>query len=133
LFLLAAAPAFAQVDRMYFSGAGGFAITPDGTTGDVFGEVGVRIAPNLFVFGDLGRFRNLQPSQLQPAINDETITLLNSGLTVTGAAHAPAWYAMGGVRMQVPIAVDVGYRLSHVAVDLPLNAQSVTFGLVVGR
>jgi hypothetical protein len=197
---------------MYFSGAGGFAVTPDGTTGTISGEVGMRLAPNLFIFGNLGQFHNLQPSQLQPAIDDETMTLLNTGLAVTGTARAPAWYTSGGVRYNVPsgmflpgvtpyvfgglglarmtptaqftytsgtlagatpspgddvtgqlisngdftqpassnalmlsagggidvplaprVAVEVGYRFSRIALDLPINAQSIVFGLVVGR
>jgi len=60
LVVLAAAPSMAQTERGYVSGAGGFAASPDTTSGDVQGEVGVRVAPHLMVFGDVGRFRNVQ-------------------------------------------------------------------------
>jgi opacity protein-like surface antigen len=169
------------------------------------GEVGYRVAPNLFVVGNLGQFHNLQPSSIQPSIDDETLTLLNSGLTVTGTAQAPAWFTTGGVRYEIPLrkriapyvftgigfarmtptaqftygsgtllgsspnpgddvtpqllalgdyiqppsenafmfsagaginaplaphfGLDIGYRLSHMAFDQPITAQSVTFGI----
>ena len=51
---LCAQPAFAQRDRAYVNVAGGMAIAPDATSGNILGEVGVRVAPNLFVFGDVG-------------------------------------------------------------------------------
>jgi hypothetical protein len=61
-----AAPSFAQSDRGYITAGGGVAISSDTTSGDVLAEVGWRIAPNLFVFGDFGQLHNLQPSQLPP-------------------------------------------------------------------
>jgi opacity protein-like surface antigen len=101
--VLFAMPAFAQTERGYVEGSGGFAITPDTTSGAVLGEVGVRVAPHLFAFGDLGQFRNVQPSQLQPSV-DGTTALLSSteGLNVVGVARVPAWYSMGGLRFEPP-------------------------------
>jgi opacity protein-like surface antigen len=199
-----AAPALAQTDRAYVGGAGGFSITSSDTSGQLVGEAGIRVAPNVFVYGNIGQFHNLSSSQLQPAIDDETATLLNSGLTVTGTATMPTWYTTGGVRVQIPmhsrvtpyifggaglahmmptahftyssgtllgatpnpgddvtsqivslgdftqpaasnalmisagggieaavapnLTLDVGYKLSHVGADTPINAQSVMFG-----
>src|SRR5689334_3366298 len=60
------------VTRAYADVAGGFAVTPDATSGDVVGELGVRVAPNLFVFGDVGRFANAQPSMFQPSVDATT-------------------------------------------------------------
>jgi opacity protein-like surface antigen len=97
-----AAPSSAQTTRAYVAGSGGFAVAPDGTTGDVMGEVGVQIAPNLYVFGDLGRFQNIQPSQIQPSIDVTTASLASGGLGVTGTAQVPAWYSLGGVRVTIP-------------------------------
>lgn len=48
---------FAQTTHADVNGAGGFATTVDRTSGDLVGEAGVRIAPNVFVFGDVGRFQ----------------------------------------------------------------------------
>ena len=207
MLVLAAAPSYAQHTDVYASLAGGFAVSPDGTSGDVLGEVGVHVTPRLSVFGDLGQFHNLQPSQLQPAVDAATSTLAAGGLSVTGEARVPAWYSMGGVRWTMPVnprvspyvfggagfarltptasftyssgtligaisppvsgddvtsqivslgdftqlpsstafmyafgggvespigphlLANVGYRLSRVEADTPVNAQSVTFGV----
>jgi opacity protein-like surface antigen len=204
---LAAAPSYAQGSSVYASIAAGFAVAPDGTSGDLRGQVGVRVAPHLFVFGDFGQFHNLQPSELQPSVDSVDATLAASGLTVTGVAHVPAWYSMGGLRWSMPlnahlspyvfggvgfarlspaahftyqdgtllgattapvagddvtaqlvstgefvqpaastagmfsvgggveapiaphVVADIGYRVSRVAADTPLTAQSVTFGV----
>jgi hypothetical protein len=207
MLVLAAAPSYAQHPDVYATLAGGFAVSPDGTSGDVLGEVGVRIAPHISVFGDIGQFHNLQPSQLQPSVDAATSTLAAGGLSVTGVARVPAWYSMGGVRWTMPVnarvspyvfggagfarltptatftyssgtligaisppvsgddvtsqivslgdftqppsstafmygfgggvespigphlLANVGYRLSRVQADTPVNAQSVTFGI----
>jgi opacity protein-like surface antigen len=99
-------PAFAQMqtDRVYITGVGGFTTTPDTTSRDVMGEVGVRVARNLFVFGDLGQFHNLQPSVVQPMVDAATAILAaGQGLNVVGTARVPAWYSVGGLRYEVPI------------------------------
>jgi opacity protein-like surface antigen len=104
--MFTAGPAFAQMqaERVYVTGVGGFATTPDTTSRDVMGEVGVRVARNLFVFGDLGQFHNLQPSVVQPTV-DATTAILSAGqgLNVNGTARVPAWYSVGGLRYEVPI------------------------------
>jgi opacity protein-like surface antigen len=96
------APSFAQTSRGYVDAAGGFAVTTDTTSSDVVGEVGVRVAPNLFAFGNVGRFHNTQPSAFQPAVDATSLTLSTAGISVTGTAQVPAWYSMGGVRYIVP-------------------------------
>jgi opacity protein-like surface antigen len=104
--MFAAAPLFGQtpVERGYVTGVGGFATTPDTTSGDVMGEVGVRVSRNLFVFGDLGQFRNLQPSVVQPTVDATTALLAaGQGLNVIGTARVPAWYSVGGLRYEVPV------------------------------
>jgi len=204
---LSAAPSYAQSSSVYASLAGGFAVSPDGTSGDALGEVGVHIARHLSVFGDVGQFHNLQPSQIQPSVDSVDTTLAASGLAVTGVARVPAWYSMGGLRWSMPLnahlspyvfgsagfarltpaahftyqsgtllgaatapvvgddvtaqlvstgefvqpaastagmfavgggveapiaphlVADIGYRVSRVSADTPLNAQSVTFGV----
>jgi len=100
--LLPAAPAFAQTERGYISGVGGVAITQDATSADALAEVGVRIAPHLLVFGDLGRFRNLQPSDVQPGIDSTTSALSTTqGLNVIGTGRVPAVYSVGGLRYEI--------------------------------
>ena len=100
---LLATPSYAQSSNVYASLSGGFAVSPDGTSGDVLGEVGYRIAPHLSVFGDVGQFHNLQPSQAQPGVDAVDTTLAAGGLSVSGVARVPAWYGMGGLRWTVPM------------------------------
>ena len=204
---LVAAPSYAQSSNVYASLSGGFAVSPDGTSGDVQGTVGYRVTPHLSVFGDIGQFHNLQPSQVQPSVDAVDTTLGAGGLSVTGVARVPAWYSMGGVRWTVPmnahlspyvfgglgfarltptatftyssgtllgaatppsagddvtsqivslgdftqppsstafmfavgggveapiaphLVADVGYRISRISADTPVNAQSVMFGV----
>jgi opacity protein-like surface antigen len=108
LLILLAIPAasFAQT-RGYANLAGGFAVTSDNTSGDVVGEAGVRVAPNLFVFGNLGRFENVAPSAFQQTVDATSATLATGGLAVTGTARVPAWYTMGGVRWIVPTSTRI--------------------------
>jgi opacity protein-like surface antigen len=102
--LIAAAPAAAQTDRAYVAGFGGFAVSPDTTSGQVLGEVGVRLAPHLFAFGDLGQFHNVLPSTLQPSVDTTVSTLGAEGLSLTATARVPVWYGLGGIRYQIPAA-----------------------------
>lgn len=104
LAIMSAAPLFAQTERGYISGMGGVITTPDTTSGNALGEVGARLAPHLLVFGNIGRFRDLQPSDLQPSVNFTTTVLSSSqGLNVIGTGRVPAWYSTGGLRFEVPL------------------------------
>jgi opacity protein-like surface antigen len=87
----------------YVTGLGGFQAATGMTTGDVLVEGGVRVAPHLMVFGDLGWFKNLQP-ELTPSLNN-TVTSLQTaqGLSVTGSGTLPAVYSIGGVRVEIPV------------------------------
>jgi opacity protein-like surface antigen len=111
--LLTAAPLLAQTERGYVTGAGGFAVTTDTTSGNAIGEAGVRIARHLLAFGDIGRFRNLQPSETQPAVDGTTASLFAAqGLSVEGTGRVPAWYAVGGLRYEIPTRSRVSPYLS---------------------
>jgi opacity protein-like surface antigen len=102
--VLVAIPAagFAQTNRAYVNGTGGFATTPDGTSGELSGEAGVEVARHLYVFGDVGHYHNLQPSGLQPVVDTTTAALASLGVDVTATARVPAWYYTGGVRAAIP-------------------------------
>ena len=132
LATLLAAPARAQSDRIYVGGAGGFSVTSSDTSGQVVGEAGYRVAPNVFVYGNVGQFHNLSSSEIQPAVDDETATLLNSGLTVTGTSTTPAWYTTGGVRVQIPMHSRItpyvfgGAGLAHIMPTAHFTYQSGT-------
>jgi opacity protein-like surface antigen len=92
--------AFAQTERAYVSGIGGFAITPDTTSRDVSAEAGVRIAPHLSLVADVGRFHNLQPSDVQDNVDLTTLASADAGLSVIGTGRVPAVYSVGGARYQ---------------------------------
>jgi opacity protein-like surface antigen len=86
----------------YVTGLGGFASSVGNTTGDVQLEGGFRIGPHVMVFGNVGRFGNLQ-ADLQPTINATASALAaNQGLTVIGGGSLPAAYFTGGLRVEVP-------------------------------
>jgi len=98
-----AAPSLAQPsDRGYVNVGGGVAISSDTTSGNILGEVGVRVARNVFVFGDLGQFHNLQPSLVQPTVDATTLALASDGVTVNGTGRVPALQLLGGVRYVIP-------------------------------
>jgi opacity protein-like surface antigen len=102
---LIASPLCAQTERGYVAGEGGFAMTHETTSGDALVEGGIRVAPHLLLFGDLGQFHDVQPSDVQPSV-DTTTALLSSaqGLTTIGAGRVPAWYAQSGLRYEIPLA-----------------------------
>ncbi len=105
--MLTAAPLFAQEGggpdaKGFITGLGGFASSLGTTTGNVMVEGGVRIAPHVMIFGNGGRFGNLQ-ADLQPTFDAATAALsANQGLSVIGGGNLPAWYTTGGVRVEVP-------------------------------
>ena len=108
---LTAAPVFAQEhasnggwqdSAAYVTGLGGFQAATGSTTGDLLIEGGVRVAPHVMVFGDLGWFRNLQPD-LTTSLNNTVASLQNTqGLGVTATGTLPAVYSIGGVRVEIP-------------------------------
>jgi len=97
MLLSTSGPLFAQ-SRGYVELGGGIAASPDATSGNVVGEAGVRVAPSLFVFGDVGQFHNLQPSLVQPTVDLTDALLAVNGVALTGTARVPAWYSLGGIR-----------------------------------
>ena len=59
------------------------------TTGQATGEVGLRVAPRVVLFGSVGRLRDAQSSALQASVNDAIAAMAATDLTATGtAAHA---------------------------------------------
>ncbi len=92
---------FAQTtERGYITGIGGFGVTPDKTSPDIVAEGGVRIAPHLMAFGDVGHFRDVQPSDVQDNIDLTTQASADQGLAVVGTGRVPALYSVGGLRYQ---------------------------------
>jgi opacity protein-like surface antigen len=101
-------PALAQEQpasdpRGFVSASGGFVSALGDKTSDFRFETGVRVAPHLMVFGNVGRFGDLHVD-LQPQIDAATSSLAaNDSLDVNGTATVPAWYGTGGLRYSVPV------------------------------
>jgi hypothetical protein len=91
----------AQERRGYLEGAAGLTAITGGTTGNADGEVGIRVAPRVMLFGNIGRIRDAQPSSLQTSLNDAITALAANNLTATGTARMPAWYSLGGARVEL--------------------------------
>jgi len=108
---LATTPASAQESipqdpAGYVSGFGGAAWTDGNSTGSVVFEGGVRVAPHLMAFTNVGRFADLQ-ADLQPTLDGATAALANQGLVVTAGGSLPAWYGIGGLRAEIPTGARV--------------------------
>ena len=88
-----AAPSFAQEKRVqdpngYVSGFGGAAWADGNSTGSVLFEGGVRVAPHVTAFGNIGRFANLK-GDLQPTLDAATTALSEQGLGGDQRRNAP--------------------------------------------
>jgi opacity protein-like surface antigen len=124
----------AQEPRVFVDASGGVTAVSGAATGDLAGEAGVRVAPNLFVFGNVGRFRNLDSSSFLSASDAVAADFASSGLNVTNSATTPAWYSLGGVRYAIPGAsrhvtpyVLAGAGVAHLAPQYHFIYASGTF------
>ena len=103
--LLVAAPLFAQeqagIDaRGYVTGLGGVSVALGNKSANTVLEGGVRVAPHIMVFGNLGHFSNLI-GDLQPTLDATTANLADTqalGVTATGST-----YGTSGIRVELPI------------------------------
>jgi opacity protein-like surface antigen len=93
--------AYAQESRGYVEGMAGMSAITGTTTGNATGEIGIRVAPRIVLFGNIGRIRDSQSSSLQTSLNDAIAALATNDLTATGTARVPAWYSMGGARIDL--------------------------------
>jgi opacity protein-like surface antigen len=107
---LLATPAFAQRDRLYVEGTGGFAVSSASTLSNTFtsgsssAQVGAHVGNHVSIFGELGHFRDLAPANVQTNV-DATVTSLaaDQGLEVTGTTSMPATFGLGGARVTMPV------------------------------
>jgi hypothetical protein len=104
--LIAPATAAAQSDSgspaWFVGGLGGMTFGTV-TSGAVGGQVGFKVAPNLFIIGEAGRIRNVTPRELQDEL-DLFIALLEIelGVPVSFDVSLPVTYGFGGIRWQEP-------------------------------
>lgn len=93
--------AYAQTPRAYVEGAAGLSAMTGTTTGQTTGEVGFRVAPRVVLFGNIGRMRDAQSTALQASVNDTIAAMAATDLTATGTVRTPAWYSLGGARIDL--------------------------------
>jgi opacity protein-like surface antigen len=96
--------AYAQETRGYVEGMAGMSAITGSTTGNATGEVGLRVAPRIAIFGNIGRIRDSRPAFLQTSLNDTIASLATTDLAATATARVPVWYSMGGAK------IDLGNR-----------------------
>jgi opacity protein-like surface antigen len=106
VFVLIAPPLFAQEAggqnaNGYVSGFGGAVWAGGNSTGSALFEGGVRVAPHVMVFTNVGRFTDLK-ADLQPSLDSAAANLSGEGIGVTPGGKLPAWYGVGGLRAEIP-------------------------------
>jgi opacity protein-like surface antigen len=99
-----ATAAYAQEPRGYVEGSGALSrLTGSTTSAGLDGEVGVKVAPNVMLFGNIGNVRDIHWSTLETNVSNTVSALsANSGLTTIAQARVPTWYSLGGARIQFP-------------------------------
>ena len=105
--------------------------SPIGVPGATFGSAGfAHLTPGATFTYASGTL--LGASAPPVAGDDVTAQLMSLGDFTPPAASTAFMFAVGG-GVEAPVAphlaAEVGYRLSRVSADSPINAQSVTFGL----
>jgi len=93
--------AYAQEPRAYVQGAAGLSSITGTTTGNANGEVGIRVAPRVVLFGNLGRMRDTGSSSMEANLNNTVTALAATDLTAIGTVRVPAWYSLGGARIDL--------------------------------
>ena len=83
---------------MVRGGAGGITFGAV-TSPAIGGQVGVQIAPGLFVIGEVGRMTNALPKNIRDQFEEEIDDLIGeSGLDIVLEFKMPATYGFGGIR-----------------------------------
>ncbi|HEU5186596.1 MAG TPA: outer membrane beta-barrel protein [Gemmatimonadaceae bacterium] len=85
-------------DRGFVGAVGGVTFVTE--TSSIFGaQVGARIAPSLFVFGEIGRMQNVLPEDLQDELDlAADLFELEFGTAMELDARVPAFYGLAGIR-----------------------------------
>jgi hypothetical protein len=101
LWLALAAPVFAQgptEPRAFVGGLAGVTFVTE-TSSILGGQVGVRIARNLFVIGEIGRMWDVLPGEIADQIPlAEDFIESEFGVRADLDVKAPAFYGFGGIR-----------------------------------
>jgi opacity protein-like surface antigen len=126
LIVALASPVSAQGtsgSNVFVGGLGGLTFGSTATSSAIGGQVGVRIMPNVFVIGEIGRIQDVLPSEAADFIDEVVEGLEESGIPVSLSFTAPAVYGFGGIRwMQAgsrfsPF-VEGGAGFAHIKADV---------------
>lgn len=97
--LAAPAPVRAQETPAGMAGVLGGITFGTVTSAAVAGQVGARVAPGLFVIGEVGYMRNVLPKEIRDTVDDMADLLsLVYGVPVDITLSVPATYGFGGLR-----------------------------------
>lgn len=94
------------------------------TSAAVAGQGGARIAPGVFLVGEVGYMRNVLPKQLRDDFQDLVdVFQLEFGVPVTIDVSVPALYGFGGLRWvprQGPVSpfVEGGVGVAHISIKV---------------
>ena len=94
LMIVIASPVSAQGtsnSRVFVGGLGGVTFGT-ATSSAIAGQVGVRIMPNVFVIGEIGRMQNVLPGDIADQIQEGIDFLEQAGIPVDIDVKAPAVY-----------------------------------------
>jgi opacity protein-like surface antigen len=100
---VSSASAQSQAPRGLVQGLGGVDRGTNLTTGSYEGTVGFEVARNIFITADFGRLQNVMPTTLQDNVNQTVAAASALDLSLTPVTTVPAWYGMGGVRVEAPV------------------------------
>jgi opacity protein-like surface antigen len=127
-----ATPAAAQdppSPRMFAGGLGGVTFGTE-TSSAIAGQVGVRIARDLFVIGEIGRMQNVLPDEVADTLEGLEDLLEVEGVPVEFDLDVPSFYGFGGIRWapsgrRVRPFAEGGVGFAH----LTLNGTAIVGGV----
>lgn len=94
------------------------------TSAAVAGQGGVRIAPDLYVIGEVGYMRNVLPKKLRDEFDDLADEIeIEAGVPVSLSVSVPAKYGFGGLRWSpsrgtVSPFVEGGVGVAHISAKI---------------
>jgi hypothetical protein len=124
LLVLTPIAALAQAnaaDMSWFAGGLGGLTFGTETSGAIAGQVGVKVAPGLFVIGEVGRMQNVMPKEVKDAVDDlESDLEFQLGVPVSLDISVPSTYGFGGLRWVQPRGkvapfVEGGVGVGHIS------------------
>jgi opacity protein-like surface antigen len=128
LLTLAASAASAQDQPLdqpqhgFVEGIGAITLASGVNSGALGVNLGVRVAPHVFVTGAVGQMRDVDAGAFNEAVATVVSTAATNDLTMSATSRTPVTYVMGGVRVQTVTLgrrftpyVSGGFGLAHIS------------------